>query len=76
MQQLCFWLISFGQLDEQDPETVHEAMTYTMMDGQGRHASEKIDADVVQAHALDWAVSWMNRTRSPTVCLHCSHFAV
>lgn len=26
-----------------------EAMTYTMMDGQGRHASEKTDADVVQA---------------------------
>lgn len=25
------------------------AMTYTMMDGQGRHASEKTDADVVQA---------------------------
>ena len=24
-------------------------MTYTMMDGQGRHASEKTDADVVQA---------------------------
>lgn len=26
-------------------------MTYTMMDQQGRHSSEKMDTDVVQAHA-------------------------
>lgn len=30
-------------------QALWKAMTYTMMDGQGRHASEKTDADVVQA---------------------------
>ena len=32
-------------------EPFHQAMTYTMMDQQGRHSSEKMDTDVVQAHA-------------------------
>lgn len=34
------------------PEPFHlQAMTYTMMDAHGRHSSDKVDSDVVQAQS-------------------------